>query len=327
MKQIVAAFATCLACLLGVATPADAATAPSAYQAKAAKVTILSTMLSEYDGIGEWGFAALVEVDGHKVLFDTGARPDTVLQNAAALKIDLSQVTDVVLSHFHDDHTGGLMTLRNALRAKNPAALSRLHVAQGIFDELHAAGKTANVNHMAMRRDEFVAGGGTVIVHDKADEIAPGIWLTGPVPRRFPERNWSGSLKRVTAAGEIDDAVQDDMSMVIRSDDGLIVLTGCGHAGIGNILVHSRAMLDNQPVKTVIGGLHLYAADEAKLRWTANEMHKAGVTTLLAAHCTGLEATYRLRALLHLKRKDAVVAAVGSSYSTATGIDPLDLAR
>jgi 7,8-dihydropterin-6-yl-methyl-4-(beta-D-ribofuranosyl)aminobenzene 5'-phosphate synthase len=327
MKQIVIALAACLACLLGTAAQAEVAAAPAGYQAKVAKVTILSTMLSEYDGIGEWGFAALVEVDGHKILFDTGARPDTVLQNAEALKIDLSQVTDVVLSHFHDDHTGGLMTLRNALRAKNPAALSRLHVAEGMFDELHPAGKTANVNHMAMRRDAFIATGGTVIVHDKAEEIAPGIWLTGPVPRRFPEHNWSGSLKRVSAGGEIDDAVQDDMSMVIRTNSGLIVLTGCGHAGIGNILVHSRAMLDNQPVKTVIGGLHLYEADDARLRWTANEMHKAGVTSLLAAHCTGLEATYRLRALLHLKRKDAVVAAVGSSYSTAKGIDPLDLAR
>ncbi len=59
------------------------------------------------DGIGEWGFSALVESDGHKILFDTGARPNTVLENAKELKIDLSDVQDVILSHFHDDHTTG----------------------------------------------------------------------------------------------------------------------------------------------------------------------------------------------------------------------------
>ena len=68
---------------------------------RAARVVILSTMLSD-DFIGEWGFAALVEANGRRLLFDTGARPDTVLQNAKALGVDLSAITDVVLSHWHD---------------------------------------------------------------------------------------------------------------------------------------------------------------------------------------------------------------------------------
>ncbi|MFI5057142.1 MAG: MBL fold metallo-hydrolase [Candidatus Acidiferrales bacterium] len=86
------------------------------------KVTILSTMLAD-EGIGEWGFAALVEADGHKILYDTGARPNTVLENSRELKIDLSDVQDVILSHFHADHTTGLMTLRRELSRSNPAAL------------------------------------------------------------------------------------------------------------------------------------------------------------------------------------------------------------
>jgi 7,8-dihydropterin-6-yl-methyl-4-(beta-D-ribofuranosyl)aminobenzene 5'-phosphate synthase len=66
-------------------------------------------------GIGEWGFSALVEADGHRVLVDTGNRPGTVLQNAKELGIDLSNVVEVVLTHNHADHVGGLMTLRHAL--------------------------------------------------------------------------------------------------------------------------------------------------------------------------------------------------------------------
>jgi 7,8-dihydropterin-6-yl-methyl-4-(beta-D-ribofuranosyl)aminobenzene 5'-phosphate synthase len=106
--------------------------APEAHQVKSLHITILSTMLADR-GIGEWGFAALIEADGRRLLFDTGYRPETVLQNARELGIDLSTVTDVVLSHHHDDHTGGLVTLRRELAKKNAAALSRIHVAPGLF--------------------------------------------------------------------------------------------------------------------------------------------------------------------------------------------------
>ena len=73
------------------------------------KITVLSTMVADYDYIGEWGFAALVEVDGNQILFDTGFRENTVLENADSLNIDLSKVEHVFLSHNHMDHAGGLI--------------------------------------------------------------------------------------------------------------------------------------------------------------------------------------------------------------------------
>ena len=96
------------------------------------KITILSTMLAD-EGIGEWGFAALVEADGHRILVDTGARSETVLSNLHDLHLDLSDVSEVVLTHNHADHVGGLMTLRREFMKKNPAALSVAHVGKGIF--------------------------------------------------------------------------------------------------------------------------------------------------------------------------------------------------
>src|SRR5215218_9804581 len=102
------------------------------HRVKSLRVLVLSTMLADA-GIGEWGFAAIVEADGHRILFDTGAHPDTVLKNARELGVDLAGVKEVILSHNHSDHTGGLLHLRRELAKENPAALSRAHVGKGIF--------------------------------------------------------------------------------------------------------------------------------------------------------------------------------------------------
>ena len=313
---------------LGWLATADAVaqTLSSRSTAQTMSVTVLSTMLTDVEGIGEWGFAAVVEVDGRRWLFDTGARPDTVLKNAEELHVDLSTITDVILSHHHLDHTGGLITLRKTLAARNAAALSRVHVATGIFASRRTSGD-AEANPMVAMKTAYEATGGRVIEHDGPVELQPGVWLTGPVPRAFPERNWSGSLKVVGPAGLVEDTLPEDQALLVRTPRGLSIVTGCGHAGIGNILAYSRTLQGDVSVRAVIGGLHLLAADESQLSWTAERMRASGVGHLLGAHCTGLESLYRLRALVGLTRATAVVGAVGSGYEDASGIRPGRIAR
>ena len=107
---------TCSPRTLGQAASGDLATG----KIQTLKITVLSTMLvGEPAGIGEWGFAALVEANGHRVLVDTGAHPETVLRNARELKIDLSDVHEVILTHNHDDHVSGLMALRRELMKRD----------------------------------------------------------------------------------------------------------------------------------------------------------------------------------------------------------------
>lgn len=302
-------------------TGASARAAPSRSTAQTVSLTVLSTMLTDFEGIGEWGFAAVVEVDGRRWLFDTGARPDTVLNNARELRIDLGTITDVILSHHHQDHTGGLLTLRKALMATNPAAMSRVHVATGMFQSRRAGGPT-EANPMVEMRAVYEATGGRFVEHSGPVELQPGLWLTGPVPRTFPERNWIASMKIATAAGLTDDTLPEDQALLARTPRGLTVVTGCGHAGIGNILALARTRHRDVPVRAVIGGLHLFSADEAHLAWTAERMRGAGVAHLLGAHCTGIDALYRLRALVGLTRATAVVGAVGSGYDDAVGLRP-----
>jgi len=311
--------------LLLIALPAATQT-PADHRVKSLKIRVLSTMLTADDGIGEWGFSALVEVDGRRILFDTGARPDTVLSNAKDLGVDFTNVTDVILSHNHRDHTGGFMTLRRAMLQKNPAALSQTHAGQGIF-AARRVDQTRISEFMSKTRAEYEATGGHVVEYDKPVELWNGVWLTGPVPRKYPERNWSGRSEIQTADGWKEDTIPEDMSMVFNTNQGLVVLSGCGHSGIINTLDYSRSAIRNAPVHAALGGFHLYELDDAKLKWTAGKLREFGLGNLLGAHCTGIEAVYRIRELTGLNRRTCSVGAVGAVFELGKGLDPGSIAR
>jgi len=315
----------CLAFLLIAAPVRDRAQSPPAAahpEVHSLKITILSTMLAD-EGIGEWGFAALVEADGRKILFDTGARPDTVLQNARELKLDLSNVQDVILSHFHDDHTTGLMTLRRQFSKSNPSAFSRVHVANGIF--LERRGR--KTNPMIQMKKDYEAAGGVFILHDKPEEIFPGIWLTGPVPRAYPEKNYPAGVEVNTGTAWVEDNVPDDQSFVFNTAHGLVLLSGCGHSGIINTLQYARGFLRPAPIDAAIGGFHLFAATDQQLAWTASKLKEYQTARVLGAHCTGIEAVYRLRELLGLTRQTCLVGTIGAVYDLNSGIKTGSIAQ
>src|SRR6478735_11954596 len=164
-----------------------------AHQVQSLKITILSTMLADGAELGEWGFAALVEVDGHRILFDTGAHTDVVLKNAQSLKVDLTTVPEIILSHSHWDHVGGLLTLRQSVLPGSPNALARVHVGEGIFYPRTEDGMHVETNPMILIKPQFEQTGGVFVAHDRPTQLYPGVWLTGPVPRKYPEHNWSGN--------------------------------------------------------------------------------------------------------------------------------------
>ena len=316
-----------LVTVLSVSTgPVAAPAEPPPHKVASLKITILSTMLAE-EGMGEWGFSALVEADGHRILFDTGLHPETVLQNARDLGIDLSSVTDVVLSHHHGDHTGGLLELRRELSKVSPTALSRIHVAPGIFLSRRRSDSEEESNPTIAVKSAMEATGAVFVEHGKPEEIFPGVWLTGPVPRPNPERYWGPPASIVTAGGLVPDSIPEDMSLLVDTDKGFVVVAGCGHAGTVNTVEYARRILGTEPAYAIIGGLHLFAAPDSALAWTAARLRSAHLRYLLGAHCTGIEAVFRIRELAALGRKGAVVAAVGSSFDASKGINPLSLAQ
>jgi len=306
--------------------PCLALVAEENHRVHALRIQLLSTMLAD-SGIGEWGFSAIVDVDGHRILFDTGARPDTVLINSNVLKVDLSNVDQVILTHNHDDHTGGLITLRKAYSAKSPNALSTAHVGKGIFDSRKAGSRPGEGNPMIATKTAYEASGGRFIVHDAPVELLPGVWLTGPVPRKYPEKNWSPGVLLNTSGGMIEDYLPEDQSLVFDTDQGLVLLSGCGHAGIINTLEYARSVVRKAPVHAAIGGFHLFRLDDTNLEWTSNKLHEFGLQNFMGAHCTGIEATYRLRQLAGLKRETCSVGAVGGVFELGKKMDPGQIAR
>ena len=314
----------------GLAGPDEANTLPpETSRASSVEVTILSSNLASSETIGEWGLSALVRADDRCVLFDAGRNPDTVLLNARALDVDLSCVTDVVLSHFHFDHTTGLMPLLRELRARNPDAIRRLHVGEGFFLSRRFADGAgdAEMNQMIALRDTIAAAGVEIIEHAGPGEILPSIWVTGPIARTHDEKNYP-AVVRVEIDGEwVEDYVPESQGLTVLTEEGHIVLLGCGHAGAVNALEHIRDTIAPEPIHALMGGLHLFAASDEVLGWTADRLRDIGVQHLMAGHCTGIEPLVRLRIGLNLNRRTAVVGAVGSRFVYGEGIHPTAIAR
>ena len=297
------------------------------------KITTLSTMLTEFRGVGEWGYAALIEVDGKTILFDTGARPNTVLRNTEELGIDLSTVETVILSHHHWDHTGGLVTLRRTFQEANPAALNHAHVGEGIFlprsIDPDAVGRISQggppeelLVKMQDVRDQYEALGGRFTVHDEPHELHHGVWITGPIPRVHQERNWT-PFNRIELDGSYaEDTIPEDQALVLDTDEGVVVVAGCGHSGIVNTMEYAREITGSKPILAVIGGFHMLSLTEEEVAWTGGKMREFGVQHVIGAHCTGINALTGLREAVHLDRGTAVVGAVGTTFTVGKGIKP-----
>jgi 7,8-dihydropterin-6-yl-methyl-4-(beta-D-ribofuranosyl)aminobenzene 5'-phosphate synthase len=262
--------------------------------AQQVKVTILSTMLSGDPGrgIGEWGLAALLEADGRRLLTDTGARPGTV---------------------------------------SNPRALAVAHVTPARFLRRPLANGGAG-NSLPPHREAFERLGGRFVQHEGAAELLPASGSPGPFLACIPSATTVGiggrSIGTVqTPAGVVDDDIPDDASIVVTNPQGLVVITGCGRAGIVNMVTRAQALLPGGELHAVVGGLPLFNASDKRLAGAGRELEARGVDVLPGVHCTGSETTYRLRAAMALTRRAATTGAVGASFTLGAGIDPLALAR
>lgn len=279
------------------------------------KITILSTMLSDFH-TGEWGFSAMIEVDGERILFDAGSKENTVLQNAKELNINLDNIDNIYLSHNHKDHTGGLITLKK----EYPNSFKNAHVGEGIF--YSRPNSEGDDNYILSNKNTLENLGIKFISHKNPTQLMPGLWTTGQVPRKYDEKNWSGVSKMVDSKGNIvEDIIPEDQSLFFDTEDGIVLISGCSHAGLANTLDYVQKIIPGRPIYKIIGGFHLLKLNNDKLEWTSKKMREAGVKYFVGAHCTGLNSTYSIRNFLGLTSESALVGSVGTVI-TAKGIFP-----
>jgi 7,8-dihydropterin-6-yl-methyl-4-(beta-D-ribofuranosyl)aminobenzene 5'-phosphate synthase len=265
----------------------------------------------------EHGFSALVTVrtgnTSSTLLFDAGASPDGLAVNAERLGIDAGVLQGVVLSHGHFDHTGGLAGL-SRLRGRSGLPLT-VHPAVWTRRRIELAGG-GSLNMPALSRGALEREGFAVIERRQPSLLAGGILITGEVDRvtefehGMPPQHqaWDGHGWRH------DPAVIDDQALVISvRGRGLVVITGCGHAGVVNIIRHAMRLTGVSKLLAVIGGFHLSGpAFEPVIAPTVAALTELAPELIVPGHCTGWRAQHTLAALL----PDAwVQSSVGTTYT------------
>ena len=280
------------------------------------EITVLATNTANFGGIGEWSFSALLESDNEKILFDTGFDENTVLHNATLLKKDLSKVEKVILSHFHGDHTGGLIKLRETYKDINPKAFTQVYVADGFFEQRfdvngNLRGFIGGFNEV----DNFLAStkklGIQFIVLDSPKEIAPNLYLSGPV-ERVHERVVVSPGFYLKKNGILEpDLVKDDQSLGIITPEGWYMMSGCGHAGMINTAQKFTKIKDLNVVGA-IGGFHLFRSSKEVVTNTAKALKNFGLKQLVGGHCTGIHEARTIADIANISDSNLSHGAIGT---------------
>ena len=265
------------------------------------QLTVLAdnnTFISRYF-LAEPALSLFIQVQGRKILLDCGFS-DVFLRNAGTAGLDLLQLDTIAFSHGHLDHTWGMTELvrmyaRAALEGrphKRPQVLAHPRTFESVMDERGV--------------DQ-----GSMLSKDKVEQHFPLKLSTTPV-YITPGLVWLGEIPRITSfesrkalGWKTDDSrpdyVPDDTALAYISPEGLVIVTGCSHSGICNIVHHARQVTGEDRVVDIIGGLHLQSPDGEQLTGTIDFLKTLNLTDLHACHCTDFYSRTALAADLPLR--------------------------
>jgi 7,8-dihydropterin-6-yl-methyl-4-(beta-D-ribofuranosyl)aminobenzene 5'-phosphate synthase len=255
-------------------------------------LTILAdnTVTGKVEALGEHGFSVYIEIDTANYLFDTGWGK-TIVYNAVVYKKNLGALDKIILSHGHPDHTGGL-----------PEVLR-------FYDQIDVLGHPDIFLHRFRKEVEskrvyggipYARGyiekmGARLVFNQDFIEVEKGIYLTGEVPRETDFE--AGDLENRYAIRNgkvVPEIILDDQSLIIKTEGGILILLGCAHSGIINIINHAIKMTGVDTIFGIIGGTHLAFSGQGQLEKTISALKAYHIKHLIPGHCTGIAVATRL---------------------------------
>lgn len=232
--------------------------------------------------IAQHGFSMLMETsENERVIFDTGPSPLAISHNLKLIGLEPVDIDLVFISHGHRDHAGGLAPF---IEAEIP-----VHCALGTFTDERFVETDENLVTVSCDTEllESINSYGLIKSNDLR-ELVPGIHASGFIPR-IPEFENKCPFWQKEGGTLVEDRILDEQSLFLETESGIVVISGCSHAGVLNVVAHARELFDRRII-LLMGGFHLGGASVETLLKTADALRKEGVKHMAPMHCSGFEA-------------------------------------
>lgn len=254
--------------------------------------TLVENSPGEHLGlVTEHGLSFFIQTDTCSLIFDTG-QSDALIRNAEKLEIDLFSADHLVLSHGHYDHSGGVRPL---LKAGGTGFRPHCHIHRKFFGKKYGiAGERCEYLGSDFNRELIVRRGCELHEHDQGlVELSEGIWIVGNFERTHPEELIHQRFALLEGEEMHPDSFEDEIMLVVDSPRGLVLIMGCSHPGIMNMIDTVRNRIGKK-IHAVIGGTHLVEAGSRQLDCAVDYLFKLECNAIGVSHCTGKKVMDRL---------------------------------